>query len=285
MLERRFLFATDSLTIADVACSHGRGRGQVEQAEYYSLVFIRRGSFVRSADGIEATLDPTLAYFVASGEEQRFDHPQSFGDDCTAFFFSPELVASLAGGELVLPRWPVPVRPDDDLEQRLLLAACRRGADTEQVLEYALRLINRILERDDPNRVASGRPTTAAARRRLVDAAREALVADPGYPLAALSRDLTISVHHLSRIFRELTGHTIARHRMRLRTRAALERLATGDYDLARLAAELGFSDQSHLGRVLKTETGTTPAAAHRLLTADERAGRWQDTLSVAPAA
>jgi AraC-like DNA-binding protein len=274
MLERRFHFATDSLTIADVACRHSRGRGQVEHAERYALVFIRRGSFVRSADGVEATLDPTLAYFVASGEEQRFDHPDTCGDDCTAFFFSPELVTSLAGGELVLPRRPLPVTPDDDLEQRLLLVACRRGADAEQVLENALRLITRFLERDDRDRVASGRPTTEAARRRLIDAAREALAADPGYPLAALACDLAVSIHHLSRIFHELTGHTIARHRMRLRTRAALERLAAGDDNLARLAAELGFSDQSHLGRVLKTETGTTPATARRLLTADAPAAR-----------
>lgn len=266
MLERRLHLVTDLLTIADVACRHRRGRGQLEQAEHYSLVFIRRGSFVRSTGGVEATLDPTLAYCVASGEEQRFDHHDSCGDDCTAFFFSPELVASLAGGELVLPSRPVDVGPDIDLEHRLLLVACRRGGDEEEVLESALGLITRLLERADPHRVASGRPTTAVARRRLVDGARELLAADPGYPLTELARDLAVSVHHLSRIFHDLTGHTIARHRMRLRARAALERLAAGDDDLARLAADLGFSDQSHLGRVLKGETGRTPAAARRLM-------------------
>jgi AraC-like DNA-binding protein len=53
---------------------------------------------------------------------------------------------------------------------------------------------------------------------------------------------------------------------MRLRARAALERLAGGERDLARLAAELGFADQSHLTRVVRSETGRTPAALRRAL-------------------
>jgi AraC-like DNA-binding protein len=54
---------------------------------------------------------------------------------------------------------------------------------------------------------------------------------------------------------------------MRLRVRAALERLAGGDRDLARLAAELGFADQSHLYRALRTETGRIPSALRSALT------------------
>ena len=42
---------------------------------------------------------------------------------------------------------------------------------------------------------------------------------------------------HLSRLFRAATGHTIARHGMRLRARAVLDRLAGGGQQLARLAA------------------------------------------------
>ena len=51
---------------------------------------------------------------------------------------------------------------------------------------------------------------------------------------------------------------------MRLRVRAALERLSGGERDLARLAAELGFADQSHLCRVVRAETGGTPSALRR---------------------
>lgn len=82
----------------------------------------------------------------------------------------------------------------------------------------------------------------------------------------SLAAGLDVSATHLSRLFRAGTGHTIARHRMRLRARAALERLAGGEQHLARLAAELGFADQSHLCRVIRSETGQTPSHLRRAL-------------------
>ncbi|HTB49525.1 MAG TPA: helix-turn-helix domain-containing protein, partial [Solirubrobacteraceae bacterium] len=66
--------------------------------------------------------------------------------------------------------------------------------------------------------------------------------------------------------FRSVTGHTISRHRMRLRARSALERFAGGESDLARIAADVGFADQSHLCRVIGQETGHTPAALRQAL-------------------
>ena len=53
---------------------------------------------------------------------------------------------------------------------------------------------------------------------------------------------------------------------MRLRVRAALDRCAEGERELARLAAELGFADQAHLTRAVRAETGTTPAALRAAL-------------------
>jgi AraC-like DNA-binding protein len=114
--------------------------------------------------------------------------------------------------------------------------------------------------------VASGRPTTARARRAVADGAREILAEDPERSLGQLARGLAVSPHHLSRVFRAVTGNTVSRHRMRLRARAALERLAGGEEDLARVAAEVGFADQSHMCRVIHRETGSTPAALRRAL-------------------
>jgi AraC-like DNA-binding protein len=45
-----------------------------------------------------------------------------------------------------------------------------------------------------------------------------------------------------------------------------MEWLAGGERDLARLAAELGFADQSHLCRAVRTETRRTPAALRKAL-------------------
>ena len=54
---------------------------------------------------------------------------------------------------------------------------------------------------------------------------------------------------------------------MRLRARTVLERLAGGERNLARLAADLGYADQSHLCRVLRSETGRAPSALRSVLT------------------
>jgi AraC-like DNA-binding protein len=253
--------------IADVGCRHRRGRGPDGDAgNHHALVFVRRGCFMRSVDGVGHLLDPTRAYCINPGQEHRYDHPHDDGDDCTVLRLQPSLLASLWGGDPTLPSAPLPTAPAVDLEHRLLLAASRRGEDVHEFTERAILLAAATLEQADANRVAAGRPSTLRARRRLVDAAHEALAADADRSLPELAADLGVSAHHLSRSFRAAAGHTLARHRMRLRVRAALERLAGGERSLARLSADLGFADQSHLCRVVRSETGHTPAALRRAL-------------------
>ena len=267
MLEVRTILNREGLEVADVACDHPAGRGRrLEQASVHALVFVRRGCFVRSVDGTEALLDPTFAYCMNPGDEQRYDHPHSHGDDCTSVSVDADVLASLWGGEPTLPKCSLPVSSQLDVEHRLLLALARRGASSHELVEPVIALLASALEQADARRVASGRPATNRARRALVDGAREALVANPERSVLDLARALAVSPHHLSRVFRAVTGHTIARHRMRLRARAALERLGGGERDLARLAAELGFADQSHLCRVIRSETGFTPSKLRHAL-------------------
>jgi AraC-like DNA-binding protein len=257
----------DGLEIADITCRHPAGRGQPgEQTGSHAVVFVRRGCFVRSVDGVATVLDPTVAYCVNPGQEQRYDHPHGHGDNCTALLLQPGLVASLWGGESELPSGPLPTLPDIDLEHRLLLRAGRGGTDPDEVVERAIDLTARSLEQVDRPRIAAGRPATFRARHALADGVREALAENPGRSLSDLARALSVSPHHLSRVFCAVTGNTISRHRMRVRARNAFERLAGGERNLARLACEIGFADQSHLCRVVRQETGHTPSALRRLL-------------------
>ena len=248
MLTVRTVFAADGVSLADVACRHGRGRGEVEPAPARMLVLVRRGCFARSANGVVSVLDPTVACFINPGEEQRYDHPHDNGDDCTTIDLDATLASAVHGGQPDLPVGAIPISPTLDLAHRILLAQARHGDDRHQLYERALRLIAAVLQSASPARVVSGGPDSERAR----------------YELA---RELTVSPHHLSRVFSAVTGHTISRHRMRLRTRAALERLAAGENNLARLAADLGFTDQSHLCRVVRSESDIPPSVVRRLLT------------------
>jgi AraC-like DNA-binding protein len=269
VLEVRTWTLAEGLSLADVACRHGRGRGaDSEHAGQYAVVFVRRGCFVRDVGGNEHLLDPTLGYCMNPGDEQRYDHPHSHGDDCTAVFLSPELAASVWGGMLGLPGGPLRVAPTLDVRHRRLLAEAKRQTRDDRLAEAAIALVADALSCEGKAQVDSGRPATAKQRAELVEGVRERLAADPGWKLTELAAALAVSPHHLSRTFRAATGETISRHRMRIRTRNALEQLAGGERELARIAADTGFADQSHLCRVLHSETAHTPAALRAALTA-----------------
>ena len=267
MLTVRPVFLGEGVSLADVTCRHDRGRGQVEPATDRMLVLVRRGCFVRSANGVVSVFDPTVACFINPGEEQRYDHPHDNGDDCTTIDLDATLASAVHGGQPDLPVGAIPISPTLDLAHRILLAQARHGDDRHQLYERALRLIAAVLQSASPARVVSGGPDSERARYALAAAAREALAERPERTLTELARELTVSPHHLSRVFSAVTGHTISRHRMRLRTRAALERLAAGENNLARLAADLGFTDQSHLCRVVRSESDIPPSVVRRLLT------------------
>jgi AraC-like DNA-binding protein len=59
----------------------------------------------------------------------------------------------------------------------------------------------------------------------------------------------------------QLTGAGVSRYRNRVRVAGVLERIGAGEADLAALASDLGFADQSHLTRTVRAVTGKPPAA------------------------
>ena len=69
---------------------------------------------------------------------------------------------------------------------------------------------------------------------------------------------------HLARRFREVQGCTVGEFVRRLRVERALAELQRSDRPLAEIAAAHGFSDQSHLTRLVRARTGRTPGAWRR---------------------
>ena len=70
-----------------------------------------------------------------------------------------------------------------------------------------------------------------------------------------------VGIHpiHLSRVFRKRYRCTMAEYMNRLRVQFVCRALETGWADLAGIAGDAGFADQSHMGRVFKSCTGQTP--------------------------
>ena len=155
--------------------------------------------------------------------------------------------------------------PAIDVEHRALIVRLRFGADCFEIQERLAYLIGTLVESAWPGRLTTDRPTTASSHRRIVDHAREAIAADPGgVEIRELSSHLGYSRFHVSRIFTRVTGTTLTAHRNRVRVSAALDRLSAGEANLAALAADLGFADQSHMVRAMRRSTGMHPSGLRR---------------------
>jgi AraC-like DNA-binding protein len=77
--------------------------------------------------------------------------------------------------------------------------------------------------------------------------------------LATISRDVGASPHHLSRVFKRVTGESLSSTRTKLRISFALGRILEGADDLSTVAVDAGFYDHSHLTNSLRRELGSSP--------------------------
>jgi AraC-like DNA-binding protein len=84
--------------------------------------------------------------------------------------------------------------------------------------------------------------------------------------LEDISQQVQIHPIHLSRVFRRRHGCTMAEYQNRLRIQYVCRALQEAWADLAELATDAGFADQSHMGRVFKACTGQTPGQFRRFI-------------------
>lgn len=241
--------ARPGLAVSAARCAGGHdGWSGDEARDDYRLVLVRRGRFRRRTAGVVVDLDPTVAYLGTPGEEESFAHPAG-GDVCTSVSLSPELGERLAG----TARPVVYVGARVDLAHRRLLAAVD---DVDYgLVEALLGLLGR-------------QQRTRPADRLLVTRAREAIAADDRHAgdLLSLAAALGVSPYRLSRAFTHSLGVSLTRYRNRVRVGRVLDRLERGERELATLAADLGFADQSHLCRTVAAHVGHPPTVLRRLL-------------------
>src|SRR6266850_4044400 len=98
--------------------------------------------------------------------------------------------------------------------------------------------------------------------------ARDVLLANikRGVPLKEVARECGLSVGYFSHAFRRTLG--VAPHKWLTEQRVVLskEKLRADGLSLSDVAAECGFSDQSHLTRIFRQAVGVTPGAWRRAI-------------------
>ena len=229
------------------------------------LHLVRSGSYRARNSHLEVLVDPVTALFVTSDTAIETTHPSGYDSEVNVRL-SLDVLSAIGGGSVDLPS-EAPLTSRDVLACERATSQLRRGNEDPFLMEeLAISLAARCLASVEPGRVETSRPAVRR-HRDLFDDARAALVADMHRcSVVELSRLVSCSPHHLSRIFKSFTGHGISRYRTNLRVRQALTRIAEGENDLAKLAHECGFADHAHLTRTFRRHLGETPSAARLLL-------------------
>jgi AraC-like DNA-binding protein len=152
--------------------------------------------------------------------------------------------------------------PRPYLAMRAITRALKLGADGLTVEEAVLRLGHATV-------AGAFEPAPPVRRRRRSESVEDAkALLSTRYTerltLEELGRAVNVSPFHLARSFRRQTGYTLHEYRTHLRLRAALERLATGDEDLAVIARAVGFSSHSHLTASFRRAFGVPPSCVRK---------------------
>jgi len=200
------------------------------------------------------------------GDTYQVSHPVDGGDQCTVLVFRPELVEDALGN--VKGRHGT-IHAATQLSIHVLTRMLSIGAkDPLEAEEHALFILNALADDLKSSPSLNGQSPSELQKQR-VEEVRALLASQPAEPwhLDSISRRVYCSPFYLTRQFRAITGESIARYLLRLRLALALDYLAQGETDLARLAVELGFANHSHFSARFKSVFGRTPTAVRNTLT------------------
>jgi AraC-like DNA-binding protein len=178
-------------------------------------------------------------------------------------YIAPELVAAALGGR-ALPFVADPVqRPAPELSA--LLGDVDEPIDGLAAAVVATTVADLLAER------AGAAPNERSVDLHAVELAREYLAAHAAEqtPASRLEQVTGTDRFTLTRHFRRALGTTPDRYRLLRRLALARTAIESGR-PLARVAADAGFADQSHLTRQFKRSFGLTPAVWARVVSRDD---------------
>lgn len=184
-----------------------------------------------------------------------------------AIYLEPQVVRSLFGTGRAAPWFKSPLRDDAEMAGRLLDAhrALMRDEDDAaahaQLIETLGELLGRhAAAREDECR-AELRPEVASTRDHICAHYARRLGLD------ALAERVSLSPHHLLRLFRDQIGVPPHRFLLQVRIEKAQELLETGA-PLVDVALAVGFCHQSHFTEHFRRLVGVTPGCYSQGMTA-----------------
>ena len=214
-----------------------------------TIAVVLSGGFTGSYRGGERDCSGTSVVVEPAGEQ----HGNRFGRSETSI-----LSLSVAGERVASAVEPAVSRFQHDRDPFAALVARRAATELDRpddltpmaVEASALELLARIARLGRPER----RPAWLGEAREFLHA-RYAETLSLGEIAAAVG----VEPERLARGFRRAFGEPLATYLRRIRVTAAATLLASTDLPISRVAADVGFADQSHLTRWFNRYLDTTP--------------------------
>jgi AraC-like DNA-binding protein len=251
----------------DWAWSHYRKAGWTDPflTNGFGIAIPLAGAFRRRAQGVTQIVDLTMGFYRRAGEEVSVAHPTGEPDAATVIHVDLERYAVIDDGD-----WPTGAfiaTPHVSLRHRLLRRDLYDGAEPWLVEMRLADLVDACL-RPHLGDVHRTTPATARRHRLLVADVCEYLhTAGKEVSLVKAARRVGCSPFHLCRIFKATTGMTLSQYRQARRVNQVLQRIDQGDHDLAKIAADTGFTDHSHMTRTVTAHLGYRPSQVRELFT------------------
>jgi AraC-like DNA-binding protein len=280
----REVFANQLVTVGYVRCATDHPAFSVRGCVAgYRFVFPRRSVWIQAAGSRRFISSPGVVEFYNDGDEFTRAAIDPLGDRTEWYQVSEAVLRdAIRRYDPTAADRPRPLRfaygPSDTRAyalQRMLFRriATGRVSGVLEIEETVLDVLDRILAcAYEVNRRARETPVTAEERD-IADRAKVVLsgMTSTRAPLAAIARAAGVSAFHLSRIFRKVTGRTLARHHQHLRLFASLTPLLESASRIEEIAANQGFAGHSHYTSAFRRAFGVTPSTYRGWATAPRR--------------
>ncbi len=278
------VFANSVVTVGCVRCAANHPSFATPgRVIGYRLVFPRRSVWIHAARSRRFVSDPSVVEFYNDGDEFCRAAIDPLGDHTEWYQVrEADLRDMIRGYEPAAADRPRPLRfacgPTDSRAYALQRALFRRittgrAADHLEVEEAVFDVLDRVLARAYESTRGSRDTVISRDEREIADRASAVLsrMTSTHATLATIARATGVSTFHLSRIFRKVTGRTLAKHHRHLRLLASLTPLGESDTRIGEIATNHGFAGHSHYTSVFRRVFGMSPSTYRTLPTASRR--------------
>lgn len=258
MPENSLLLSTGQVSLGLSQCGAiAAGRLDEELETHFTLVFPLSGVFGVNTEGARTSATPAKAVLFSQGQARQIHHPDGGRDQSAYVSMSSRLAEPYLDMSGRFRVEAGATTPRLDYRLRCLMAAAKVGhMDALEVEDFTVGALEDLMK-------VKGAPPTGSRRDTVLDAEEYLSVHFRDYcDLSTIARHVGSSSHHLSRMFKQVTGESLSRRRMRLRLAGALSEILDGADDLSRVAVESGFYDHSHMTNSFRSHFGVTPKEA-----------------------